>query len=97
MENKRTYHDVEVEFGGKRIRLFDASYGLLLRCTRATGWELWNTWDGTEELLAGEYHTTPLRVFVAGVVVCGPNKLCEQRLTDDNESTDFEPSARHED
>lgn len=68
---KRTYHDVEVEWGGKRVRLFDAGYGLLLTCCRVAGWELWNRWGGKEELLAGEYHTTPLKVFVAGQLVCG--------------------------
>lgn len=73
----RSYHDVEVEFSGKRMRLFDASYGLLLSCTRCGGWELWNRWGGKEELLAGEYNEIPLRVYVAGILICGkasPNR-----------------------
>lgn len=71
VSKSRSYHDVEVEFDGKRVRLFDAGYGLMLTCTRMGGWELWNKWAGKEELLAGEYHTIPLRVIVDGVVVCG--------------------------
>jgi hypothetical protein len=67
----RSYHDVEVEFSGKRIRLFDASYGLLLSCTRCGGWELWNRLGGKEELLAGEYNEIQLRVYVAGILICG--------------------------
>lgn len=67
----RSYHDVEVEFGGKRLRLFDAGYGLLLTCNRASGWRLWNTWGGRDELLAGEYDEPILRIYVAGALVCG--------------------------
>jgi hypothetical protein len=67
----RSYHDVEVEFGGNRYRLFDVSYGLMLTCTRMGGWELWNRWDGKDELLASEYGTIKLTVIVDGIVVCG--------------------------
>jgi hypothetical protein len=66
-----SYHDVEVEFAGKRYRLFDESYGLRLICTRAGGWELWNVWNGVEELLAGEYNEIPLTIFVDGKIICG--------------------------
>lgn len=66
-----TYHDVEVEFDGNRIRIFNGGYGLRLTRTRAGGWELWNATSGRDELLAGEFHTVPLRVLVAGVVICG--------------------------
>lgn len=71
MSEDRSYHDVEVEYGGKRFRLFDVSYGLRLTCTRAGGWELWNMWEGKEEFLAGEFRDPPLRVYVAGVLICG--------------------------
>jgi len=65
-----SYRDVEVEYKGDRFSLFD-SYALRLTCTCAGGWELWNTWEGKEELLAGEFDVVPLRVYVAGVLVCG--------------------------
>ena len=80
---KRTYNDVEVEFNGNRKRLTDSSYGLRLTCTRASGWELWNIWGYKEELLAGEFHTNPLTVFVGGDVVCGivPNEENEMDVT----------------
>lgn len=68
---KHSYHDVEVEFNGLRVALFDASWGLRLTCTRFGGWELWNLWDGKEALLAGEYNAVPLRVYVSGVMICG--------------------------
>ena len=65
-EERFSYHDVVVSFGDKKIPLFDASYGLMLTCTRAGGWELWNRWGGTEELLAGEFNEVPLTIEVAG-------------------------------
>jgi hypothetical protein len=67
----RSYHDVEVGFDGKRGKLFDLSYGLELTCTRAGGWQLWNKWEGRSTLVAGEYDSPELMVWVAGVLVCG--------------------------
>lgn len=66
-----SYHDVVVFAGDKRLCLFDSSYGLQLHCTRVAGWQLWNVWDGKDELLAGEYNPEkPIRVEVRGVVIC---------------------------
>lgn len=66
-----SYHDVVVFAGDQRLRLFDSSFGLQLHCTRSAGWQLWNVWDGKEELLAEEYSSTkPIRIEVRGVVVC---------------------------
>lgn len=65
-----SYHDVEVESDKlPRIKLFNASYGLQLICTRAAGWELWNMWSGVEELLAVEYHEVKLRIYVSGIQI----------------------------
>jgi hypothetical protein len=63
----RSYHDIEVEFDGKRVRLFDAPFSWNLMCARTTGWQL----RENETLLAGEYDTMLLRVYVAGQLVCG--------------------------
>ncbi len=68
-----SYHDIDVAFNGKRIRLFDAIYGLELTCTRVSGWQLWYTGDGREkaELLASEYGEIKLRIYVAGTMILG--------------------------
>lgn len=66
-----SYHDVEVEFNGKRMRLFTSSYGFELTCNRVGGWRLWHKWQGEYKLLAGEYDEPRLRVYIAGSLVCG--------------------------
>jgi hypothetical protein len=65
-----TYHDVVVFVEGQRIGLFNSSYGLQLHCTRSAGWQLWNVWDGKEELLGGEYSNKDFRIEVRGAVIC---------------------------
>jgi len=70
-----SYHDVVVFVNDKPMRVFDASYGMLLTCTRAGGWELWENWRGVKNLLAGEYHeTNVLRIEIAGIPILGTNK-----------------------
>lgn len=68
-EEQLSYHDVEVQFDGQRIRLFDASYSLMLTCTRAGGWRLYTRFNGEEKLLAGEYDNPPLEIFINGIQV----------------------------
>lgn len=70
MSENKSYHGVEVEYGGNRISLF-GSYSLRLTCTCAGGWELWGLLDGKEKLLAGEFDVVPLRVYVDGILICG--------------------------
>lgn len=68
-----SYHDVVVYVGEKRVSLFNAGFGLDLRCCRAAGWELWDMTGGHghEKQLAGEYGEPRLCVEVLGVVVVG--------------------------
>lgn len=75
-----SYHDVSVEYGGERIKLFDAGYRLLLTCTRSGGWELWGGSILAKEgktLLAGEFDPDkPLKVFIGATCVCDTNHSC---------------------
>jgi hypothetical protein len=72
MSESRSYHDVEVEYEGGRFHIFDMPYSWHLTCTRAGGWELWDMWCAEGKLLAGEFNKRkPLRVYVAGVLICG--------------------------
>jgi hypothetical protein len=53
-----SYHDLHVTTAQiPRTRLFDLPYGLVVQCTRVSGWQLWR--DASDlrnwELLAGEY------------------------------------------
>lgn len=61
-----SYHDIEVEFSGKRFRLFNADYMWNLTCTRTGGFELW--YDS--RLIAGEFHKTALTVYSRGQPLC---------------------------
>ena len=67
-----SYHDVEIEIitdeSTNRMLLFNMPYGVELECTRVGGWRLWNCWT---ELLAGEYDTPQLKVYVKGHQICG--------------------------
>lgn len=62
-----SYHDVEVEFGEVREKVFNLPFNIKLTCTRVGGWELWDQ----DKLLAGEYGEVPLKVYVAGNLICG--------------------------
>ena len=66
----KSYHDVEVEFGGVRRHIFDMDFHYMLTCTRVGGWKLWH--GGS--VVAGEYHFAPLNIYAAGVLVCGKEK-----------------------
>lgn len=68
-----SYHDVHVTTATiKRTSLFNLPYRLQLKCTRATGWQLWALEEGDlpEELLGGEYDERGIRIDVAGVIIC---------------------------
>jgi hypothetical protein len=65
-----SYHDLHITTATlERTSIFDLSYGLQVTCTRAGGWQLWNTWGGKEELLAGEYDGNGLRLDVGGNII----------------------------
>lgn len=71
MEPRLSYHDVTVIVDDVHYRVFDSSYGLELRCSRATGWELWNTHEGASTLIGGEYSGCKFSIKANDVVVCG--------------------------
>jgi hypothetical protein len=53
-----SYHDLYITTKDiSRTRLFNLPFSLMVICTRAGGWELWDMRGGFEssELLAGEY------------------------------------------
>lgn len=74
-----TYHDLHITTATiPRTSIFNLPYGVMAICTRAGGWEIWNRWDGTEELLGGEYHNTKgLRLDIAGHVIVDSLTLTE--------------------
>ena len=64
-----SYHDVYFSVGAQaRQRLFDSSFSYQITITRIGGVELWHgDDDGKLELVAGEFHSIPLRIHVGGV------------------------------
>lgn len=65
---KASYHDIVVYCDGQRYELGTDSYSLMLTCTRAGGWELW---DCRECLIGGQFHSAQFSLEIAGVLVCG--------------------------
>lgn len=58
MTGKPSYHDLYVTTKDiPRTKLFNLPYGLIVMCSRVTGWELVDAKNGlrTAELLGGEY------------------------------------------
>jgi hypothetical protein len=69
-----SYRDVEFQIGdGPREKLFDAPFELMIMCTRVGAWELYGKHISLNEreLLAGEYASIPLRLYVAGRQILG--------------------------
>ena len=46
------------------------SYGLILTCTRLSGWELVENWGGTTTLIGGEWSDKKFRIIVKGIIIC---------------------------
>jgi hypothetical protein len=65
-----TYHDIELEFGSVKQKIFDLPHNLKLTCTRVGGWELWQQ----DRVIAGEYNDIALKIYVAGILICGESK-----------------------
>jgi hypothetical protein len=68
-----SYHDLHVTLPDmERASIFNLPYGIEVTCMRTTGWRVYmHHGSGTEpELLGGEYDNKPIRVDVAGFVVC---------------------------
>jgi hypothetical protein len=69
-----TYHDLEFQIGDEpRRKLSDEPFAFQITCTRAAGWELW-VHGRHMAVVAGEFHTVPLRLYVAGVQICDPEE-----------------------
>jgi hypothetical protein len=76
-----SYRDVEFQIGdGPREKLFDAPFELMIMCTRVGAWELYGKHISLNEreLLAGEYASTPLRLYVAGRQILGASMTKEK-------------------
>jgi hypothetical protein len=75
-----SYHDLYITTATiSRARIFDLPYGLEVRCTRVTGWQLWDMSPGVggePELLAGEYDGQDkwLVLDVAGHIIVDSRK-----------------------
>jgi hypothetical protein len=71
-----SYHDLYITTAlTPRTSIFDLPFNVMVRCTRATGWQLWGKTQGDHqpelELIAGEYEggDKGLRLDVNGVVI----------------------------
>jgi hypothetical protein len=74
-----SYHDVDVYLDDVKHNIFNSSYGLQLTCTRAAGWEVWNKFEGEEELLAGEFNPKcRFRLVIRGVCIADNRSLFNQ-------------------
>ncbi|OQB12769.1 MAG: hypothetical protein BWY15_02063 [Firmicutes bacterium ADurb.Bin193] len=68
-----SYHDVTVVVNGKKMRLFDSGYNLILTCTRSSGWELWSMEGSPSKewrLIGGEYDNAKFHIEVDGKIIC---------------------------
>lgn len=65
-----SYHDVVVFVNGQKYEIAN-HYGIMLTCTRAGGWELWDVSGGAgEKQIGGEYSGNDFRIEVKGFVIC---------------------------
>ena len=70
-KEKHSYHDLEIETAEiTKTSIFNLPYALRVTCTRTGGWELW---EG-EQLLAGEYDSNWLRLYVGETVIVDSQK-----------------------
>lgn len=50
-----SYHDLYITTPDvPRTSIFNLPYSVLVQCTRAGGWEVWEIWDGKERKLGSE-------------------------------------------
>lgn len=59
-EEPPSYHDLHITTARiPRTSIFNLSYGLMVQCTRVSGWELWDCTAGSDiskwRIMAGEY------------------------------------------
>lgn len=51
-----SYHDLHITCAlFDRTSIFNLPYSIEVRCTRSTGWQVWERWDGIDRKIAGEY------------------------------------------
>lgn len=51
-----SYHDLHIETPDfARTSIFNLPFSVEVRCTRTTGWEVWEHLDGKSRLIAGEF------------------------------------------
>lgn len=74
MSESPSYHDLHITTAQiPRTSIFNLPYGLEVRCTRITGWQLWNM--DRVQLLAGEFDSESWLVLdVAGHVIVDSRK-----------------------
>ena len=77
---KASYNDISIQFNDSRHSFINMPYDVVLQCTRAGGWELW---QGRTKLLAGEYDTTKLKIFFKDIMICGKYEKDYKPLTDE--------------
>ena len=68
-----TYHDVVVTVNGTDYRVFDQPYSLMLTCTRAAGWELWESFASKihePRLIGGEFNNDDFKISIVNHIIC---------------------------
>ncbi len=76
-----TYHDLYIETPYQnRISIFNLPYNHHIECRRTCGWIL----CVDNRIVAGEYHDVPLRLDVAGTIICDSMITAEYAHTADD-------------
>lgn len=65
-----SYHDVVAYVNDTKYEVFNQPWSLLITCTRAAGWEMWENFNGEQTLIAGEYSHPNFRIEIKGFVIC---------------------------
>lgn len=69
-----TLHDLHVEYGDINCSISELPYNVMITCTRADGWELWQNdkyHRPGDLLVASEFGTPALKLRVGDTYICG--------------------------
>jgi len=83
MTENPSYHDLYITLPDmERTSIFNLPYAVEVMCRRTTGWRVYmDRGRGEEpELIGGEYDFKPMRMDVAGFVIC--DSLTNAEATD---------------